>query len=76
METKRKKVTSRRLSTCTPLFDGMVISGPIERAGDILPQIHRGTRFSLQNLKEGLCLILLGLFYKLVISDNIAAIII
>lgn len=23
VETKRKKVTSRRLSTCTPLFDGM-----------------------------------------------------
>ncbi len=56
-------------------FFPKLISGPIERAGDILPQIHRGTRFSLQNLKEGLCLILLGLFYKLVISDNIAAII-
>lgn len=56
-------------------FFPKLISGPIERAGDILPQIHKGTRFSLQNLKEGLCLILLGLFYKLVLSDNIAAII-
>lgn len=41
-------------------FFPKLISGPIERAGDILPQIHAGTRFSLQNLKEGLCLILLG----------------
>lgn len=56
-------------------FFPKLISGPIERAGHILPQIHNGTRFSLQNLKEGLSLILLGLFYKLVLSDNIAAII-
>lgn len=56
-------------------FFPKLASGPIERAGKILPQIHRGTRFSLQNLKEGLCLILLGLFYKLVLSDNIAAVI-
>lgn len=56
-------------------FFPKLISGPIERAGNILPQIHKGTRFFLQNLKEGLCLILLGLFYKLVLSDNIAAVI-
>lgn len=56
-------------------FFPKLISGPIERAGDILPQIHNGTRFSLQCLKEGLSLILLGLFYKLVLSDNIAALI-
>ena len=56
-------------------FFPKLISGPIERAGHILPQIHRGTCFSLSNLKEGLSLILLGLFYKLVLSDNIAAII-
>lgn len=56
-------------------FFPKLISGPIERAGDILPQIRTGTRFSLQNLKEGLSLILLGLFCKLVISDKIAAII-
>lgn len=56
-------------------FFPKLISGPIERAGDILPQIHAGTRFSLRDLKEGLSLILLGLFYKLVISDRIAAVI-
>lgn len=56
-------------------FFPKLISGPIERAGDILKQIHNPVPFSLQNLKEGLCLILMGLFYKLVFSDNIAAII-
>ena len=56
-------------------FFPKLISGPIERAGDILKQIHAPSRFCLKNLKEGLCLILLGLFYKLVFSDNVAAIV-
>lgn len=56
-------------------FFPKLISGPIERADDILKQIHAPSAFSLKNLKEGLSLILMGLFYKLVFSDNVAAII-
>lgn len=56
-------------------FFPKLISGPIERAGKILKQIHEPQDFSLPRFKEGLTLILLGLFYKLVLSDNIAAII-
>lgn len=56
-------------------FFPKLISGPIERAGKILKQIHEPKDFSLPAFKEGLSLILLGLFYKLVLSDNIAAII-
>ncbi len=56
-------------------FFPKLISGPIERAGKILKQIHEPQDFSLPKFKEGLSLILLGLFYKLVLSDNIAAII-
>lgn len=56
-------------------FFPKLISGPIERADKILKQIHEPKNFSLPAFKEGLSLILLGLFYKLVLSDNIAAII-
>lgn len=56
-------------------FFPKLISGPIERGGKILKQIHEPQDFSLPRFKEGLSLILLGLFYKLVLSDNIAAMI-
>lgn len=56
-------------------FFPKLISGPIERAGTILKPIREPKNFSLTALKEGLSLLLLGLFYKLVLSDNIAAVI-
>ena len=56
-------------------FFPKLISGPIEKAGKILAQIHEPIRFSIENLKEGLSLIILGLFYKLVFADRIAAVI-
>lgn len=58
-----------------PAFFPKLFSGPIERAGDILKQIHAPADFSLKNVKEGLYFILMGLFYKVVLSDNIAAVI-
>lgn len=56
-------------------FFPKLISGPIERADAVLKQIREPKNFSLTALKEGLSLLLLGLFYKLVLSDNIAAVI-
>ncbi|MCM1122644.1 MAG: MBOAT family protein, partial [Eubacterium sp.] len=56
-------------------FFPKLVSGPIERAGSILNQIRSPFHFRLSDMKEGLSLILMGLFLKLVISDNIAAVI-
>lgn len=56
-------------------FFPKIVSGPIERAENILNQIHSPFHFRLSDVKEGLSLILMGLFLKLVISDNIAAVV-
>lgn len=56
-------------------FFPKVASGPIERAGDILGQLKTMKRSCLTDLKEGLCMILIGLFLKLVLSDNIGVVI-
>ena len=56
-------------------FFPKLVSGPIERAGTIIEQLRSPIHLRLSDLKEGLSLILMGLFLKLVLSDNIAAII-
>ncbi|MDD6811832.1 MAG: MBOAT family protein [Lachnospiraceae bacterium] len=56
-------------------FFPKLISGPLERTDAVLKQIREPKNFSLTALKEGLSLLLLGLFYKLVLSDNIASVI-
>lgn len=56
-------------------FFPKVVSGPIERAGAVLEQLAATVRPCLADLKEGLGMILAGLFLKLVISDNIGAVI-
>src|SRR5690606_10236042 len=53
------------------LFPKMV-SGPIERARNLLPQLRVAQRFSYADSVEGLRLILWGLFKKLVVADRIA----
>lgn len=56
-------------------FFPKLISGPIERARTILEQLRSPVCLHLSDLKEGLSLILIGLFLKLVLSDNIAVVI-
>lgn len=56
-------------------FFPKVVSGPIERAGMILGQLKSSMRPCLADFKEGLGMILMGLFLKLVLSDNIGAVI-
>lgn len=55
-------------------FFPQLVAGPIERSKNLLIQvrdIHK-QRFDCQNVRNGLCLILYGMFLKLVISDRIA----
>lgn len=53
------------------LFPKMV-SGPIERARNLLPQLRVAQRFDYSLTVSGLSLILWGLFKKLVIADHLA----
>jgi alginate O-acetyltransferase complex protein AlgI len=54
------------------LFFPHLIAGPIVRARDFLPQIHRRKHFSWLRLEVGVRLFLLGLFKKFVVADRMA----
>jgi alginate O-acetyltransferase complex protein AlgI len=54
------------------LFFPHLVAGPIVRARDFLPQIHRRKRFSWPRAHLGAQLFLLGLFKKLAVADRMA----
>lgn len=53
-------------------FFPTILSGPIERSGNLLKQIQSGTEFSYENAKVGLLMMLFGYFQKILISNRIA----
>lgn len=53
-------------------FFPTLLSGPIERSGNLLKQIQEGTSFSYENAKNGLLMMLFGYFQKILISNRIA----
>lgn len=48
-----------------------LLQGPVERANDLLPQLHEGKLADVPSIREGLLLIACGLFKKIVIADRI-----
>jgi len=52
-------------------FFPKLLQGPIERAGDLLPQLRGKYQVSHDNLRMGALLFLLGLFKKAVIADRL-----
>jgi len=56
-------------------FFPQLIAGPIVRAKDFLPQLHRGPRLDLNSAKHSLVLILVGFFKKAVVADLLASLI-
>jgi D-alanyl-lipoteichoic acid acyltransferase DltB (MBOAT superfamily) len=56
-------------------FFPQLAAGPIERAGELLPQIKKNHEFQYTQVVSGLKLFTLGLFKKLVIADNIGIIV-
>ncbi len=56
-------------------FFPQLVAGPIERFSRLTPQLKEKHYFSYNNLVNGLRLILYGLFIKMVIADNISAIV-
>lgn len=54
-------------------FFPQLVAGPIVRAKDFLPQLHNEPRITTEVVADGIVLILLGLFFKSVVADNVAA---
>lgn len=54
-------------------FFPQLVAGPIERATHLLPQFYAARHFDADKASEGLRQILWGLFKKIVIADNCAA---
>ncbi|WP_304152245.1 MBOAT family O-acyltransferase [Mesonia mobilis] len=53
-------------------FFPQLVAGPIERATHLLPQFYQKRKFDEHQAKDGLYLIIWGLFKKIVIADNCA----
>ena len=56
-------------------FFPTVVSGPVERAAHLLPQLQQRRQITTDKVNEGLWLILWGFFQKLVIADNVGLIV-
>jgi len=57
--------------TLSLAFFPKLLQGPIERAGDLLPQLRVPYRFDYDNMRSGLLLFGWGLFKKIVIADRL-----
>lgn len=57
------------------LFYPQLVAGPIERPQNLLHQLHAEHRFNWVDFREGLCLMLWGLFKKTVIADRLALVV-
>ncbi len=53
-------------------FFPQLIAGPIERSKNLLTQLANPKKFSFDNFREGILLMLWGYFLKLVMADRIA----
>jgi D-alanyl-lipoteichoic acid acyltransferase DltB (MBOAT superfamily) len=53
-------------------FWPQLVAGPILRANEILPQLKANLKLKIQDLNLGIYLIIIGLFKKVVLADNIA----
>jgi D-alanyl-lipoteichoic acid acyltransferase DltB (MBOAT superfamily) len=56
-------------------FFPQLVAGPIERAGNLLPQFFDEHRFDFQAVADGLKLMLWGYFLKVVIADRAAIVV-
>lgn len=56
-------------------FFPTLLSGPIERAGHLLPQIKEGYDFSYEKVKNGALRMLWGFFLKLLIANRLSMIV-
>ena len=74
----RKRVAERNLGKYALFvtFFPIVLSGPIERSTNFLKQLdEKEIKFDYEKIKDGLLLILWGLFKKIVIADRLAVLV-
>lgn len=55
------------------MFFPQLVTGPIERPGNLLRQLHEKKAFRYENISKGMRLILFGFFIKMVVADNLGA---
>ena len=60
-----------RYATFVSLFPRL-LAGPIERAKNLLPQLHKPPRVSIQDIADGLSLFVVGFFKKVALADYMA----
>ncbi|MGI9552855.1 MAG: MBOAT family O-acyltransferase, partial [Aurantibacter sp.] len=53
-------------------FFPQLVAGPIEKAAHLLPQFDNAKKFDYHRIKDGLILMALGFFKKMVIADRLA----
>jgi len=53
-------------------FFPQLVAGPIERSGNLIPQLSRLKIFKYENFSDGFKMILWGMFTKVVIADRLA----
>lgn len=53
-------------------FFPQLVAGPIERTGDLMPQFFREHRFDYEDGVYGVCMIVWGLFKKIVVADTLS----
>ncbi len=54
-------------------FFPQLVAGPIVRASEFLPQLHREPRINREQFNSGMALVFQGLFKKVVLADLLAA---
>lgn len=75
----RKQVESERSLVKFALFVSFfpqLVAGPIVRARDFLPQLHRRPNIDSYRISSGLLLVFQGLFKKIVIADLLATLLV
>jgi alginate O-acetyltransferase complex protein AlgI len=57
------------------VFFPQLVAGPIERAGEMLPQLHHYKNFEYRRVTNGLKLMAWGLFKKVVVADRLGTLV-
>ncbi len=52
-------------------FFPQIVQGPIDIYGKLAPQLYNGNKLRFENIKQGILLMLWGLFKKLIIADRL-----
>ena len=53
------------------MFFPQLVTGPIERPGNLLRQLHEEKKFDYDNISKGMRLMLYGFFVKMVVADHL-----